>query len=78
MDRKTAYRRGLCVECQRVTPAAGMTRCLPCHSDRTGYRLTSAQRRETLIRSMTGPYPGPHLRVVATIIADWLIALGGD
>lgn len=76
MDRGTAYRRGLCVTCQRVKPAAGMTRCLPCLSDATGYRLTPAQTRQHLIYRMTGPHPGLALRALAIAIADIVIPKG--
>lgn len=73
LDPATAYRRGLCVDCQQVAPSAGRPRCELCHG-LLGFPLTAALRREALIRSMTGPYPGPALRAVATIIADQLLA----
>ncbi|AQT81987.1 hypothetical protein B1R94_26100 [Mycolicibacterium litorale] len=73
MPKSTAYRRGLCVDCQQVAPAAGMTRCYLCHSISTGTPLPRALRREALIRSMAGTCPGPLLRLIATIIADRLL-----
>lgn len=78
LPKGTAYRRGLCVDCQQVAPAAGMTRCRMCHSILTGTPLTRAERREALIRSMAGTMPGPLLRVIATMIADRLLELDDD
>lgn len=75
LPKGTAYRRGLCVDCQRVAPAAGMTRCYLCHGLANGIPLSRALRREALIRDMAGTCPGPLLRVVATIIADRLLEL---
>ena len=75
MDRHTAYRRGLCVDCQQVKPAAGMPRCWPCHSGFTGMRLTPEQQRQALIRRMTGSRPSPAvyaLAVAATHLVEQL------
>ena len=76
LDPHTAYRRGLCIDCQQVAPSAGRPRCDLCHG-LLGFPLTTALRREAIIRSMTGPYPGPALRAVATVIADQLLARQG-
>lgn len=78
LPKGTAYRRGLCVSCQQVAPAAGMTRCRQCHSTLTGTPLTRAERREGLIRAMAGTMPGPLLRILATMIADRLLELDDD
>lgn len=37
--------------------------------------MTPEQERECIIRSLTGPWPGPNQRAIAEIIADRLIAI---
>ncbi|CAN5144122.1 hypothetical protein BH11ACT6_BH11ACT6_34590 [soil metagenome] len=74
LHRHTAYRRGLCVACQRVKPAAGMPRCLPCHSANTGYRLTPEQRRQHTLYLMAGGHPDPELYAVARVVTQILSA----
>lgn len=69
MDRHTAYRRGLCIDCQQVKPAAGMPRCWPCHSEFTGIALPSDQRQPALIRSMAGTHPKPAVYALALVTA---------
>lgn len=74
METRTAYRRGLCVRCQRVAHAAGMPRCLRCHSEVTGYRLTPEQRRQQTVYLMTGTHPHPALYALAVVTAELLSA----
>jgi hypothetical protein len=71
----TAYRRGLCVSCQQVSPAAGMPRCWPCHSDYTGMRMPVKERRQALIRGMAGTRPPLAVLAIAIAVADFLLAV---
>ena len=77
LDRHAAYRRGLCIDCQHVAPAAGMPRCYLCHSGFTGARLTPEQGRLARIRSMTGPHPSPGVRALAVFVAALLAVFEG-
>lgn len=69
----TAYRRGLCVRCQQVSPAAGMTRCWPCHGAVTGVRIPRDEARNALIRSMAGTRPTVAVMAIAIAVTDFLI-----
>lgn len=70
LDTRTAYRRGLCTDCQQVAPEAGMPRCWTCHRVYTGAHLTPEQRRQWAIRDLAGPHPSPAVFVLAVFLAD--------
>lgn len=75
MDRRTAYRLHLCVDCRAVTAAAGMTRCWPCHSGWSGIRLRGRRARAAAIRAMCGQLRHPGLIALAWTIT---VVLGID
>ena len=77
LDTRTAYRRGLCIDCQQVAPEAGMPRCWTCHRVYTGAHLDAKQRRLWTIREMAGPRPSPAVLALAVFLTDLIRHLKG-